>query len=304
VRKIGEIFLKGLLRALGALPLGFHYAWSWLFAWLLKNVIHYRKEVVMTNIARSFPEMKYGELKELCRDAYLHFADIIAEALWFNGCRNPKRLHDKCLVETFNPEVLYDSYNGSRNGVMVMTSHSGNWELLGGFFEYDYKEGLDRPFDLSDTIVVYKPLKSKTWNELMRVNRCAPILRDNYKGYVSSTELLRHALSHRDEKKVYIVINDQYPYAMAKAKDPVTFMHQKTYSMEASAALARKLGMSVVYMNMAPDRRGHYLMKFTEICRDSSQMEAHEIDAEFYRLLENDLNETPWNYLWTHKRWK
>ena len=50
--------MKWLVRALGALPLGFHYACSGFFTWILKDVMRYRRDVVMTNLSRSFPEKK------------------------------------------------------------------------------------------------------------------------------------------------------------------------------------------------------------------------------------------------------
>ena len=29
-----------------------------------------------------------------------------------------------------------------------------------------------------------------------------------------------------------------------------------------------------------------------------------ELMQRYYRLLEEDIQKQPWNYLWTHKRWK
>lgn len=291
------------MRGLAALPLGFHYACSGFMAWLLGDVIRYRRDVVMTNLSRSFPGMKYKELKSVAKKFYAHLGEIFAEAIWFGGCRNPERLRKKELATVVNPEELYEAYR-NRPSVMVMDSHAGNWELLGGFCVYDHAFEENRPYGVNDVVVVYKPLNNKTWDEIMRVNRCAPVLRDDFKGCVSSGEVLRHALSRRDEKKVYVFPNDQYPYKMAKVKDPVRFMNQDTKAMEAGAALAHKMGMAVFYMNMRPVSKGHYEIRYTKICDDASMMAPHDINQEFYRLLERDLGETPWNYLWSHKRWK
>jgi lauroyl/myristoyl acyltransferase len=45
-------------------------------------------------------------------------------------------------------------------------------------------------------------------------------------------------------------------------------------------------------------------MRFKQICSDASTMEPRQINQEFFAMLEQDLNELPWNYLWSHKRWK
>ena len=87
--------MQGLLRVISALPLGFHYAWAGFFAWLLRDVMHYRRDVVMINLSRAFPDKKYKELKQISNTFYKHFGEVIAETIWFGGCRNPERLHRK-----------------------------------------------------------------------------------------------------------------------------------------------------------------------------------------------------------------
>ena len=302
---IGTMIMIALMRALAALPLRFHYACSGIFAWILKDVLHYRRDVVMTNLARSFPDKKYDELKEISDRFYKHFGNIIAEAIWFGGCRNPKRLHRQHLVEYSNPEVFEKAYSQG-NGVMVLSSHFGNWELLGGCLNYDYREGAALPegLDLNDIVFVYKPLKSRMWDMIVGLNRCAPVLRMGYKSYLSTEKILRHALEHKDRKLVINMLSDQCPYKDSKSNLTVEFMHQQTRSMTGGDALAKKLGYSVLYMCLFPVEKGRYEWRFTEICSDASSMEPEEIMKQYYKLLEADMEAAPWCYLWSHKRWK
>lgn len=296
--------MRGLMRGLSLFPLGFHYAWAGFFAWVLKDVLHYRRDVVLVNLARSFPEKKYPELRRISDRFYRHFGEILAEAIWFGGCRNPERLRKSQLVRAVNPEVLDEAFLSSPS-VMVLDSHCGNWELLGGFFSYDHRPStVQRVCGPDDVVVVYKPLTSKLWDELMRENRCAPLLRGGFKGYTSSEHVLRHALAHRNEKKIYIFASDQKPYAFSMTHDELEFMHQPTKVMLGGASLACKLRMSVLYVNMKPVEKGRYEMKLTPICSDASTLTPHQVMEEYFKLLEKDLVELPWNYLWSHKRWK
>lgn len=303
--KIGTNIMKGLLRVLSALPLGFHYACAGVFSWLMKDVLGYRKDVVMTNLARSFPEKKYNELKDISDDFYKHFGRIIAEGIWFGGCRNPERLKKQRLVEYSNIEVFESAFSGS-NGVMVLTSHFGNWELLGGCLGYDYRpEGhLPDGLQADDIIFVYKRLKSRMWDEIIGENRCAPVLYLDYKGYVSTDKVIRHVLERKDRKLIVNMLSDQCPYRTSKSEDTVEFLHQETRTMLGGATLACKAGWAVLYMSLFPTAKGHYEWRFTEICRDASQMSPHGIMQEYYRLLQADVEAKPWCYLWTHKRWK
>ena len=81
-------------------------------------------------------------------------------------------------------------------------------------------------------------------------------------------------------------------------------MHQPTQAMVGGAAIATKFKMSVVYLRWSVTAREHYTIEFVPITRDASAMTPVDIMKEFYRLLQEDLERQPENYLWTHKRWK
>ena len=289
------------LRLIGRMPLKAHYANARFLAWLIGDVIRYRRDVVSFNLARCFPEKTTRELKELRKEAYRHFADIVGESFWFGACRDPRRLHDARIVEIANPEVISALFDSSPS-VAVLYSHCGNWEIMGGWFAYapygelGYKE---------DAItVVYKSLTSGIWDHIMKDNRLAPLLRTAFHGYVDSTKVLRHALEHKNEKRVYIFPTDQFPYKNATKHDIGDFLGQSTLAMTGGAALARKLGMAIEYMSFECVGRGKYRARFETICTDPSTLTPEEIMSRFYRLLEKDIKAQPWNYLWTHKRWK
>jgi len=299
----GAKILYGLMRALSALPLSFHYKCFGFLTWLMRDVMRYRRDLVMVNLSRSFPELKYKELKPIMKRFYQHFGDIFAEAVWFGGCKNPERLKKAHLVEFTNSEIVEKAFDECP-GVVILDSHAGNWELLGGYECYDYKNSTIDRIGHDNIVVVYKALTSKMWDDVMRLNRCAPVMKEGFNGYISSTEILRYAIKNKDSKKVYVFPTDQCPYKNSTADDSVMFMNQKTKTMLGGASIAHKFGFAVFYMNMVQTSRGHNEWSFTEICRDASTMTPHDIMQEFYKLLEQDIKKVPWNYLWTHNRWK
>ena len=230
---------------------------------------------------------------------------MIGESVWFGGCRNPERLRRQRLVEYSNIEVFEKAYSQSP-GVMVMTSHFGNWELLGGCLNYDYRPDGKLVDGLvpDDVIFVYKPLKSRVWDEIIGANRCAPVSSLDYKGYISTGNILRHVLENKDRKLVVNMLSDQYPYRDSLANLDVRFLNQETKTMFGGASLARKLGWSVLYASLYPISKGHYEWRFTEICPDASEISAQQIMDDYYKLLQKDIEAVPWCYLWSHKRWK
>ena len=301
MKTLAALLVKGLLRLLSFLPLRVHYALGHFVAWLAGDVIRYRRDVVVHNLTKCFPDRNMSELKPVIKDFYRHFGELIAETVWFGGCRNPERLRRARLVEVENPEVAARLFEAAPS-MVVMYSHSGNWELYGGICSYNYTD-TPLPFTEQNYCVVYREQSSKMWNEILRENRFAPLKdRKHFPGYIETRDIVRYAFSHRDEKKVYNLNTDQRPYFASPANLEVEFMGQRVLTMTGGAALARKFGMSVAYLSMRRERRGHYLMRYTPICEDASRMSVEEMMKRYYQLLEQDIREQPANYLWTHQR--
>ncbi len=301
MRKIGTWLLLGLLRLLGLLPLRAHYALGRFASWLAERVVRYRCDVVDHNLALCFPDKSDKERMAIRKDFYRHFGEIVAETVWFGACRNPKRLRRQRLVEVDNPDVAARLFDAAP-GMVVMYSHCGNWELLGGIESYGYSDP-PLPFTEQNFCVVYRELSSKVWNDIMRDNRLAPLHdRKHFPGYIESKDIIRYAYAHRDEKKVYNLNTDQRPYFASPANLDIEFMGQHVRTMTGAAALARKFGMAVTYQSMRRDRRGHYSLHYTPLCEDASQVSVDDIMKRYYMLLEQDIREQPANYLWTHRR--
>lgn len=292
-----------LMRLLALQPLKMHYFWGRCLSWFVSGPMHYRRDVVMINLARSFPKKKYSELRKIADDFYKHFGDLFAETFWFAGSHDTKRLRDSHICEMEHADVLNRLYNDCP-GVIVLTSHLGNWELTGGILNYVYApDKVD--FGEKNTTVVYKELSNSFWDKVFGDNRCAPIAKENKETcYVESRKILRFVIAHRNEKRLYIFPTDQCPYKYASAHTVDNFMHQPTLTMTGGAALAHKFGFVVVYMAFKKKEDFGYKMSFREICPDASKFTPEDIMNKFYSYLEEDVNAQPENYLWTHKRWK
>ena len=302
---VGYHIVHGLMRALGALPLGFHLACGKALGWLAGSVLHYRRDVVDINLARSFPDKKYDELRRIRKQFYRYLGTVFAEAVWFCGCQGAKggeRLRKEGIVRMDNPETLNALY-GQSDSIILLTAHSGNWELIGGFMSYS--PDLPLVFGENDVHVIYKRLTSKTWDEVMRQNRISPIVdKPAYEGLVESRNALRHILTNKGKKKIYAFITDQHPYQGTAAIDVGEFMHQPTTSMDGAAKLAVRQGLSVAYLSFQPAGDGRWTLRFEPICENAAASDTETIMKKYYQLLQRDLEAVPWNYLWTHKRWK
>lgn len=298
--KIGCFLLTCVTRPLAALPLGFHRACGRMLGRIAGGLLRYRRDVVMVNLARSFPDKKYDELQEICRRTYQHFGKILSEAIWFGGC-NEKRLRKSGIAHIDNIDLVNALYDKGRS-VIALGSHSGNWEILGGYRFYG-----DVPFKYPERnmCVVYRRLGSAVWDRFMMENRKAVVEdKKNFDGVVESFQIMRYVIRHRGERMFYNMVSDQYPYSDSSKVKVDDFMSQPTVTMDGGAALAHRLGMAVVHVSMKEDEKGCYRIHFNLICENAAEMDETEILNRYYSFIEADLKEQPWNYLWTHKRWK
>ena len=302
MKRIAVNIVRGMLVILSKFPLKFHYFMGDVFAWIARVVFRYRYDVVMINLSRSFPDTKYKALQTIAKDFYRHLGEIVAEAIWFSGS-NYKRLYDSGIVTITNPEDFNELFL-STPSMTVLSTHCGNWELLGGFLGYRTSDGVKVALEEEQIRVVYKKLSSPVADEVFKRNRAAAMVIDGTACEIESMNILRHAVSNRDKRKVYIFPTDQHPYAKAAKHSIGEFLHQETSAMFGGVGLACRLSHSVMYLKMRRVERGHYEMTLIPICRNASEVPEAELMRKYYDLLEQEIIETPANWLWTHKRWK
>ncbi|MBP5483520.1 MAG: lysophospholipid acyltransferase family protein [Bacteroidales bacterium] len=273
-------------------------------AWFLRSVIRYRSDVVMANLSRCFPRMTYEELQETHKRFYLHLADIIAETFWFGrytGEKCRKRIRKSHIVEFTNPEEFNRLYRGATQ-LMMLQAHTGNWELIGGILNYSYGDPLD--IDANTIAVTYLKQRPEFVDRFLERNRTAAVVDYGFKGYVEASNVVRFAYKNKDNKYSYSFITDQFPYT-SNLKCELNFMYRTdTATMTGAASLAVKFDMAVGYLRFRCREGGGYTLSIVPICDRAGGHDVKEIMQKYYDLLEEDLREQPWNYLWTHKRWK
>ncbi|MBR3303131.1 MAG: lysophospholipid acyltransferase family protein [Bacteroidales bacterium] len=288
----------GLLYIISLLPLRVHYIFSDLLAFVLHRIVRYRYQVITANIARSFPEYRYDDIKKLTKQYYGFMCDIIAESVWsLAHCANAIR--ERVRVENLH---LLDELQQSRNNVLIVMGHCGNWELISGMI-MEQKDREEKSFAFNPVYIVYKAAHKKSSDAIFKKIRMHEYKKFGSKGGVlESNSVIRHAIKHREDKGVYVMIADQNP--VGGKEIIVDFLNQKTAMLGGPNYLATKLNMPVVYLYMDRVARGRYNMRLTLIAENPSECEEGYITRTFAKLLEQDIKANRVNWLWSHKRWK
>lgn len=157
MEKIKGALVVGALRLVAALPWPVVQRLGSLIGWLLWKLPNRSREVVRINLARCLPELSEAERERLVgrtlRDIGKTFAESACIWLW------PARRTLQYVREVEGLEI-FQAALASGKGVVTITSHLGNWEVLGGYLS-----------SLCNPILFYRPPKQKAVDELLRKQR-------------------------------------------------------------------------------------------------------------------------------------
>ncbi|MCQ2127481.1 MAG: lysophospholipid acyltransferase family protein [Bacteroidaceae bacterium] len=272
------------------LPLRLLYLFSdiiWIVMFLCPP-LRYRRNVVRKNLRTSFPDKGVKELKRIERRFYRQFLDQIFEM--FKSASMPgwwMRRH----MRFEGTDILEKEFSQGRSIVMYL-GHTGNWEWISSL-----------PLNLDGNAVccqVYHPLENAVTDSIMLK------LRSRYGAEsIAMKHVLRTLLGYRKAGKQFVVgmIADQVPlwWDIHYWTD---FLNHNTPVLSGSEQIIRKMDLCACYGHISRPRRGHYVLKVVPMFSRAEGIEEFGITEKYFRLLEDNIRETPELWLWSHNRWK
>ena len=273
--------------SLSLLPLRVHYLLSDCLFWILYGMIGYRKRVVRSNLASSFPEKTEAELQQIERGFYHFFCDYLVESiklLTISREELKRRLVFKG-TETVNKVVE------SGQSCAVYLGHYCNWEWITSLPLWVTAK--------AQCGQIYHPIENKDFDRLfLRLRQrmgavCIPM-----------QDTLRKILEYRQQGQPVVIgyISDQKPH-WVNIHHWVDFLHHDTPVLTGTERIARKVKHAVFYMDVRRIRRGYYEAEFRLITREPQQMPEYRLTDIYYEMLEASIRRAPEFWLWSHKRW-
>jgi KDO2-lipid IV(A) lauroyltransferase len=284
--KIRNAILTAVIFIIAILPFPVIYLLSDFLAFFIRDVIRYRRDVIMTNLSRSFPEKSEAEIKSIARKFYRNLADLIMETIKSSRMTR-KQVEDR--VKFLNQEIFGELYNEKRS-VFAALGHCGNWEWVGNKIA---------AFLQHDGGAIYKPVHDKFFDDYMIG------LRQKYKGtlMIDYKKVFRTLVSLKDKLFTVFVLADQSP-PRTEMYYYVEFLGQQTAFFEGMEKVARALNYTVIYLDVKRVKRGYYQVDVKTITKESRDTAPGFINRSYVRLLEESIRNQPDNWLWSHRRWK
>lgn len=274
-----------LLTALSRLSWKQLYKLSDVFRFIIFDIIHYRRKVILTNLHNSFPDKTDSAIQSIAKKYYQNFTDIVVETIKLRS------ISKQDLLRRFDLETtLLDHYYEQKRNVVVVAGHLGNWEMLNLFASAKLSYQI---------VVVYHEMANEMfddWFKNVRTKFGAEM--------VPMREAFVKAVRPRDRPFLFVLMNDQSPHPDRAYW--TTFLNQDTGVFRGVELIARRLNAPVLYMGILRDeiKRGFYKTYFKLITEEPKAEPNNSILQSQMLFLESDIQRQPDNWLWSHRRWK
>lgn len=274
-----------LLWLISILPYRLFYLFSDFVFFLVYHVIGYRKKVVRDNLELVFPEKSSEEIYRIQKEFFKHMCDMFLEMVKTMNLSNEdikKRYH------IINVDLIREIEK--EKSILVPCSHFANWEWNVSLNLYVKSKGY----------AVYQKVANKYFDKLVK----------DFRSKWNTTLITTHETVKtvvRNHKEgitaIYGMVSDQSPMVV-HAHYWDKFMGITVPVYIGTETLARKMDLAVVFLKVSKVKRGYYQAEFIPITLSAKETEPTEITKKFIALTEEQIQEKPEHYLWTHKRWK
>ena len=252
---------------------------------LLFYVLRFRRKIAENNISNSFPELDGRARTALLKNHYRKLCEVALEVAR-SLAMPPSKLERH--VRFTNLAVIRQALENNQTVLLAIAHHCNPvWAVLAA------GQRLQAPVDS-----IYKPphlawLDELTLKSLSRFN-ITPV-----PAKTCVTDLIQRAASTR----AIAIVADQAP----RRSDPAywtQFMHQDTSFYLGLEKIAQVFRYPVYFMDLKRVSRGHYEATFRLLAKPPYDKHSHEISERFARAVEDQILQSPQDWLWTHRRWK
>jgi KDO2-lipid IV(A) lauroyltransferase len=278
----GALLYYGLVLPLSYLPLWLLYGLAGLLRFLFCTFLPYRRKVIDQNLLFAFPTSSHNERKQIRKDFYRYFSDLLVESVK-NLTISEKQLLQRMQLE--NPEIL-EEIKALNKPILLVAGHYNNWEWLISAQALWFKQ---------PCFGIGMPLSHPFWDHKLTQRRSRFGLQVvNAKTYQSAFQT---------PQPIVLVLADQAPSSASNCLW-LPFLGQQSAVIFGPEYMANKYDCAVIYVNVFNSKRGHYNVLLEVLAADSKQLQYQELTQLHVQKLEQAIHQKPGNWLWSHKRWK
>ncbi|MDM5262933.1 lysophospholipid acyltransferase family protein [Sulfurovum sp. XTW-4] len=290
--KIEYAFVRLFLWLAKIAPTSFIYMMMKALTLLVYHVDKKRRHLTITNLAMAFPEKTPQEIVILSKEVYRELSKTITEILLMftgkfdidNAIKNREEVKEK----------LQELAQNSPHGIVFMTAHFSNWELMAHFIA---KNGLPM-------IVIGR----KGNNRLIESNITTPF-REKYGNSAASKDKAMLSMMKKLKAKGNVgLLIDQKSGGSHSAK--IDFFGKPAETTLSVASLKLKLDPLIVPVFVVRGSDGLYELVINapvEYVADEIEDQQKKLEAmtlKYNQAIEDVVRKYPSQWFWMHNRWR
>ena len=256
-------------------------------ALLVYHLIQGRRLIALYNLHLAFPEKSVDEIIAIAKGVYRNFGILLAEFVEIPRL-NVERIND--LMEIRGMEN-YEKARAKDKGVIMLTGHFGNWELVGAAFAL-----IAEP-----VTVLHRPLDSAALENIVSWVRASTGNR-----FIPAKHAMRGMLRCLGRKRALGLLMDQN--WDRKESCFVEFFNRPACTSSGLAYLVLRTGAPVLPTFSIRKADGTYLL---QIGPELEIIETGDMDQDvvantqrYTSVIEEVVREHPEQWFWVHQRWK
>jgi KDO2-lipid IV(A) lauroyltransferase len=254
---------------------------------ILFNVAKKHREIALDNLTYAFGHEKQSEeIEKIAQQVFINLVQIVFEIAWSLQL-DKKHLSRQFKIDGFHH--IKKAYEKGK-GVLVLTAHFGNWELLsviGGMIKFP-QSVVVRPLDFRPLDHFVFKLRTRFGGKIIPKQR--------------SFRKIFRCLARGEF--VYLLMDQNVDWYEGVFVD---FMGHRACTNNGLALLALKTGAPVVPVFMIREKSGlraEFGPEVVTVKTGDRQKDIEINTQEYNRVIENVVRRYPDQWFWIHQRWK
>jgi len=241
------------------------------------------KTIIHKNIKNAFPEINQQQLNKLKSSMWNNYGRVFAEYMFMKEFRNGN-LSKNIFIEG---EEILKKIKEDNQKVIFISGHFSNFELMA--MQIDKLE--------LKIAAIYRPLNNSFLNPIMEKIRKKYICKNQIKKGIGG---LKELIKLNNEGCSTALMIDQRVSEGIKSN----FFGKKAFTTTIPAQLAKKFGLPVVPIFIERIGNLKFKMKVFDPINFSKDDSVENITSRLNKILENMILNSPYEWIWTHNRWK
>lgn len=261
---------------------------------IMHKLLAKRREIAVDNIRQALPFMKrhpawscpWETPEEIARETFIHLGISLVET-----CRLYHGKGDNIIdaIEVRGREH-YDAARSKNKGLVFVTGHCGNWEVVALAFSRLFNDGM---------AVIARRQNNPYLNSMVEK------MRMHYKNSVIYKQgSLRQIIGVLKKKGVIGILADQAVFVDEGVL--IDVLGRKAWATKAPIIIAQKTGVPLIPAFIHREKDRHVITISPEFIPSGGMSEAgiqSDVQA-LSRYLEDFVCAHPQNWYWVHRRWK